>query len=286
MRYGLDIPTAGEYADPLTLADLAVEAEEAGWDGFFLWDVLFAQGDMHTPVVDPWIALAAIASRTQRIRIGAFLTPLPRRRPWQVARQTVTLDRLSNGRLIFGAALGYQALDFTVFGEDFDLKRRAEQLDEGLAILQGLWSGDVFSFHGAHYQVEDALFLPKPLQTPRIPVWLPAGWPKRAPLRRAARWDGVYLMTVNQQTNALLIPDEIREIAALISGYRADATAPFAIALNGTTPADQERGAEIVQPYAEAGATWWVEYEAEPKGMTAYRMRIRSGPPRLDPASR
>jgi alkanesulfonate monooxygenase SsuD/methylene tetrahydromethanopterin reductase-like flavin-dependent oxidoreductase (luciferase family) len=170
MKYGLDIPTAGEYADPHTLADLAAEAEEAGWDGFFLWDVLFAQGHMDTPVVDPWIALAAIATRTQRIRIGAFMTPLPRRRPWQVARQTVTLDHLSNGRLIFGAALGYQALDFTVFGEEFDLKHRAEKLDEGLAVLQGLWSGEVFRFQGTYYQVENARFLPKPLQTPRIPV--------------------------------------------------------------------------------------------------------------------
>src|SRR5205085_4891415 len=103
MKYGLDIPTAGEYANPLVLANLASEAEEAGWDGFFIWDVLFAKDQPAVPVVDPWVALAAIAMRTRRIRIGAFLTPLPRRRPWQVARETVALDHLSQGRLVFGA---------------------------------------------------------------------------------------------------------------------------------------------------------------------------------------
>jgi alkanesulfonate monooxygenase SsuD/methylene tetrahydromethanopterin reductase-like flavin-dependent oxidoreductase (luciferase family) len=151
MKFGLDIPTAGVYADPRKLADLAAEAEDAGWDGFFLWDIVFAEDTFNTPVLDPWIALSAIAMRTQRIRIGAMLTPLPRRRPWQVARETASLDLLSNGRLVFGAGLGYQARDFTPFGEDFDLKKRAEQLDEGLEILTGLWSGKPFSFHGKHY---------------------------------------------------------------------------------------------------------------------------------------
>src|SRR5947209_6380623 len=237
MKYGLDIPTAGVYADPRTLADLAAEAEEAGWDGFFIWDVLFVENQLTVPVVDPWIALAAIAMRTQRIRIGALLTPLPRRRPWQVARQTVALDHLSNGRLIFGAGLGYQALDFTSFGEDDDARLRAEKLDEGLEVLQGLWSGEAFSFHGKHYQVNDVTLLPKPLQSPRIPVWLAGGWPKRKPLRRAAGWDGIYLMTVNQATGELLTPEEIRAIAAYVKTYRTS-TEPFDIAMNGETPTD------------------------------------------------
>jgi alkanesulfonate monooxygenase SsuD/methylene tetrahydromethanopterin reductase-like flavin-dependent oxidoreductase (luciferase family) len=279
MRYGLDIPTTGEYAEPRKLADLAVDAEQAGWDGFFVWDALFAEGDMTTPIADPWIALAAIATRTERIRIGAFLTPLPRRHPWQVARQTVSLDHLSNGRLIFGGALGYQALDFTTFGEDFDVKRRAEKLDEGLEVLRGLWSGEAFTFHGTHYTVENAQFLPRPVQQPRIPVWLPTGWPRRAPLRRAARWDGVYVMTLNQETNEPLTSEETREIASLVTSYRANATDTFEIAVNGETPADPRRGAEIVQPYIEAGATWWLEWEASRKGYDAYRTRIRQGPP-------
>src|SRR5512136_2241596 len=119
MKFGLDVATSGDFADPGKLADLAYEAEQAGWDGFFVWDVMFAYQTMDEPVIDPWVTLAAIAMKTQHIRIGAFMTPLARRHPWQVARQTTTLDHLSNGRLVFGAALGYQALDFTPFGEDY-----------------------------------------------------------------------------------------------------------------------------------------------------------------------
>lgn len=155
MRYGLDIPITEEYASPQVLADLAVEAEEAGWEGFFLWDIVVS-GEY--PVVDPWIALAAIAMRTQRIRIGAFLTPLARRRPWLVARQAVAIDHLSGGRLIFGGALGQMKQDFTAFHEELDPRVRAEMLDEGLAIVRGLWRGLPFSFAGKHYRVDDVVF--------------------------------------------------------------------------------------------------------------------------------
>jgi alkanesulfonate monooxygenase SsuD/methylene tetrahydromethanopterin reductase-like flavin-dependent oxidoreductase (luciferase family) len=279
MKYGLDIPTAGVYADARVLAELAAEAEEAGWDGFFIWDVLFSSNMSTIPVVDPWIALAAIAMRTQRIRIGVMLTPLSRRRPWQVARETVSLDHLSNGRLIFGAGLGYQALDFTPFGEVYDAKIRAEKLEEGLEVLKGLWSGEVFSFQGKHYQVNDAQMLPKPLQSTGIPVWLAGGWPRRKPLRRAARWDGVYLMTVNQVTGELLTTEEVREIVAYVKDNR-EGNEPFDVAVNGETPAVARKGAEIVEPYMGAGATWWVEYEGSRETFGEYRERIRGGPPR------
>src|SRR6266566_128959 len=277
MKYGLDIPTAGTYADPRILAELAAEAEEARWDGFFIWDVLFAESQAAVPVIDPWVALAAIAMRTRRIKIGAFLTPLPRRRPWQVARETVALDLLSNGRLVFGAALGYQARDFAAFGEEFDARMRAEKLDEALEVLKALWSGETFSFQGKHYQVNDVCFLPKPLQVPRIPVWLAGGWPKRKPLRRAAQWDGIYLMTVNQVTGELLTPEEIREIVAYVNAHR-EATDPFDVAVNGETPADPHKRAEMMQRYSEAGATWWVELEAQGESFEEYRERIRRGP--------
>ncbi len=140
MKYGLDIPISDAYADPYKLADLAIEAEEAGWDGFFLQDVLSSGSPPGDPIIDPWIALAAVAMRTQRVKIGIFLTPLPRRRPWQVARETVALDILSHGRLIFGAGLGFQAPDFTPFGEEYDTKIRAEKLDEGLVLQPHLGS--------------------------------------------------------------------------------------------------------------------------------------------------
>jgi alkanesulfonate monooxygenase SsuD/methylene tetrahydromethanopterin reductase-like flavin-dependent oxidoreductase (luciferase family) len=280
MKYGLDIPTAGAYANARTLATLAAEAEEAGWDGFFLWDVLFAQDQPTIPVVDPWIALAAIAMRTHHIRIGAMLTPLPRRRPWQVARQTVALDYLSNGRLVFGAGLGYQALDFTPFNEEYDSKIRAEKLDEGLEVLRGLWSGETFSFQGKHYQVNEVTLLPKPLQSPRIPVWLAGGWPRHKPLRRAARWDGIYLMAANQVTGESLTPEEIREIVAYVNTYR-EADDPFDVAINGELTDPRQR-VEMIQRYSEAGATWWVEVEAPGQSFGEYQKRIRQGPPRVE----
>ena len=255
-------------------------AEDAGWDGFFIWDIVFTADGSDAPVVDPWVALSAIAMRTQRIKIGAMLTPLPRRRPWQVAREAVSVDLLSHGRLVFGAGLGYQARDFTPFGEDFDLKTRAEQLDEGLEVLRGLWSGEPFSFHGKHYQVDNVTYLPKPVQTPRIPIWVAGGWPNRKPFRRAARWDGIYIMTVNQVTNEYLTPGEIREIVAYINAHR-ETTDPFDIAVSGETPADKQQGAAIVRPHEEAGATWWIEIEDSRGSFEAYRERIRQGPPRV-----
>jgi alkanesulfonate monooxygenase SsuD/methylene tetrahydromethanopterin reductase-like flavin-dependent oxidoreductase (luciferase family) len=280
MRYGLDVPTAGDYASPHRLADLAAEAEDAGWDGFFLLDVLFAGEQMDTPVVDPWIALAAVAMRTEHIRLGAMVTPLARRRPWQVARQAVAIDHLSGGRLVFGAGLGWRALDFTPFGEPYDPVVLAQKLEEALEVIDGLWSGRPVSLQGAHYQIECVTMRPGPLQSPRIPVWLAGGWPRRKPIRRAAAWDGLYLMTVNQTTGELLQPDEIREIVAYVARHRT-ATDPFDVALNGETPADPAAGAEIVEPYRDAGATWWVEYEASRGSFDDYRRRIRRGPPRL-----
>lgn len=275
MRYGLDIPITGEYASPSMLADLAVEAEEAEWEGFFLWDIV-ASGD--EPVVDPWIALAAIAMRTERIRIGAFLTPLARRRPWLVARQAAAIDHLSGGRLIFGGALGQANQGFTAFHEELDPRVRSEMLDEGLAIVQGLWSGLRFSFTGKHYQLDDVLYLPKPVQVPRIPIWVAGGWPHRKPLRRAAQWDGIYLMTVNQETRELLSPQDVNEAAAYIAEHR-QTSDPFDIGVNGVTPDDRAEAAEIVRPYCGTGATWWVEYAASRWPLVEYRKRILAGPP-------
>jgi alkanesulfonate monooxygenase SsuD/methylene tetrahydromethanopterin reductase-like flavin-dependent oxidoreductase (luciferase family) len=254
MKFGLDVATSGDFADPRKLADLAAEAEQAGWDGFFVWDVIFANQTQDEPVVDPWVTLAAIAMRTERIKIGAFMTPLARRRPWQVARQAATLDHLSNGRLVFGASLGYQALDFLPFGEDYDARIRAEKLDEGLVVITGLWAGEEFSFRGKHFQLDKVRFNLRPAQLPRIPVWLAGGWPKRKPLERAARWDGLYLMTTNQATNELLTPEEVREAAAYCAAHRPNG-APFDIAVNLDLPPERGAAAAMLAAYEQAGAT-------------------------------
>lgn len=277
MKYGLDVSITGAYAHAGLLADLAVLAEEAGWDGFFVQDGLL-NADSEA-LVDPWIALCAIALRTERLLIGALMTPLAAYRPWQVARQTVSLDHLSQGRLIFGAGLGFQAHDFVAVGEDADPRRRAEKLDEGLEILRKLWSGEAFSFQGTHYQMTEVQLLPKPLQSPRIPVWIAGVWPNHKPFRRAAGFDGIYI--ASQKANGeTLTPNALQEALAYIKIQR-EPTSPFDVVFAGETPADFKQGAKTVQPYREAGVTWWLEgIWAERGSVQDMRERIRQGPPR------
>lgn len=275
MKYALDLSTANTYADPGLLADLAAEAEAAGWDGCFVWDAVFAR-PAESPMCDPWIALAAIAAKTSRIRIGAMVTPLARRRPWQIARETTSLDHLSNGRLIFGVGLGYQALDFDAFGEDADPRMRAEKLDEGLDILSQLWSGKRVNFRGKHYRVSSARFLPRPIQRPRIPIWVAGYWPNRGPFRRAARWDGVLPGMVGEVDPT---PDELREILGYIRTQRRS-TSAFEVAVYGQTPSDPVRAGKTLRPLIAAGATWWREGIGDWRGgLRRVRARIRSGPP-------
>jgi len=264
------VPVSGAFADPRLLAGMAADAEEAGWDGFFLQDLL----NTTEPVAEPWISLAAVALRTERIRIGIMLTPLTRRRPWQVARQAATIDNLSRGRLVFGAGLGYSAQDFTPFGEEWDGRVRASRLDEALEIVTGLWSGEPYSFAGAHHRIDDVTLRPAPVQSPRIPVWVAAGWPRRRPIERAARWDGVYLMTVRQDTREPLTPADVADAAAALrtAGRRPG----FEIGFNAVRRGD---GAAQVREFADAGGTWWVELADDEGGPEAYRRRIRSGPP-------
>lgn len=260
------------------LATLATEAEQAGWDGFFVWDAVFAiPPDL--PMCDPWIALAAVAMNTHRIRLGAIVTPLARRRPWQIARETISLDHLSNGRLILGVGLGYQALDFEAFGEEAAPKLRGEKLDEALAIVSGLWRGEVFNFQGKHYRVNDVRFLPQPIQTPRIPIWVAGYWPNHKPLRRAACWDG--LLPGKEEP---LTPEDLKEIMAYVKVHRTS-PAPFDVAVYGQTPSDPKKGSEIVLPWIEAGATWWREGIEDSRGsLEEMKTRIRSGPPKMHAA--
>ena len=180
MHYGMTLSPFGPFADPRYLMELAQAAEAAGWDGFFLWDTV-VHDEQGYPLAEPWTALAAIAAGTTRLRLGVMITPLSRRRPWQVARQVLTLDHLSNGRVIFGAGLGGAMADFESFGEETNAKVRAAMLDEGLQIVRGLWSGQPTSFEGNHYKVAPVHFRPPPIQT-NIPIWMGGMWPNRAPM--------------------------------------------------------------------------------------------------------
>ncbi|MDK3157373.1 LLM class flavin-dependent oxidoreductase [Kamptonema cortianum] len=288
MKYGLTMPPFGPYADPKYLASIAREAEEAGWDGFFIWDHVVYDNPSH-PMVDPWIGLAAIACKTTRIRIGAMITSLARRHPWKVARETVSLDILSDGRLIFGAGLGDPPeRDFGTFNEPEDARIRAARLDEGLAILNGLWSGQPFSHSGEHYTVKETVFLPIAVQQPRIPIWVGGSWNKHAPMRRAARWDGFFPL----KWRGMVSVDEWRDIQAYVKEQRTS-DAPFDWIQGGTSPGDQrDKAADFVAQYADVGVTWWVEHidpwrfglgwEELMTTEVVERMneRIRQGPPR------
>ncbi|MBN1248328.1 MAG: LLM class flavin-dependent oxidoreductase, partial [Anaerolineae bacterium] len=189
MRYGIYVPNFGPFGSAAAMAQLAQEAEAAGWDGFFIWDHV---AGWHQPFVDPWIALTAVAMSTGRIRLGTTVTPLPRRRPAMLARETVSVDVLSGGRLILGVGIGGGTAEWDDLGEETDLRVRGAMLDEGLDVLTGLWRNGAFSYEGAYYAVRDADFRPKPVQSPRIPIWVGGVWPAKAPFRRMARWDGMF----------------------------------------------------------------------------------------------
>jgi alkanesulfonate monooxygenase SsuD/methylene tetrahydromethanopterin reductase-like flavin-dependent oxidoreductase (luciferase family) len=279
MRFGINFPIFGEYSNPRLLAELAREAEDLAWDGCFIWDhIQFRQSE---PTLDPWITLAAMALATSRVRIGPLVTPLFRRHPWKLARETVTLDHLSQGRLVFGVGLGDDAFgEISTFNGPMDEKVRAAMLDEGLAILTGLWSGAPFSFNGTHFQVRDACFRPPALQSPRIPIWVGGRWPRKPPFRRAARYDGV--IPVVGDFRSSIAPAELAQLVAFIGGRRT-ATSPFDVVQLGSTPAEsRDQDYEIVAPYADAGATWWVEgIVPSRRSLGEVRRRIRRGPPSL-----
>jgi alkanesulfonate monooxygenase SsuD/methylene tetrahydromethanopterin reductase-like flavin-dependent oxidoreductase (luciferase family) len=274
MNYGFVLP----FGDANEAAELAYEAEQAGWDGFFVWEPVWG--------VDAWISLTAAAMRTNRIRLGTMLTPLSRMRPWKLASETATLDRLSNGRVILSVGLGAPDTGFAEFGEVTDKKTRAELLDEGLDILTGLWRGQPFNYQGKHYQIKETSFFPPPppKQQPRIPVWVVGAWPRMKSMRRAMRYDGLLPNILGEDgQHRPASPEDIRAIKAFIDANRNSDT-PYDIIVEGKTPGDNPvQAAVTLLPWAEAGATWWLEADWEAlrneKGQEQILSRIRQGPP-------
>jgi hypothetical protein len=277
MRFAVGLPNLHDYAEPGRLVALARAAETAGWDGCFIWDHL-AYRDPPAPAADPQVVLGAIAVSTSRIRIGALLTPLARRRPSKVARETATLDVLSGGRLVFGAALGWSGEEeFEDLGEPGDARIRADKLDEGLAVLDALWSGEPVDFQGEHYTVRDTRFTPRPLQRPRIPVWIGGGWPSRRPFRRAARWDGVYPVLKGMADTDTMPPGQLSEIVAYTCEHRPQHLPPLDVILEGNSAGDRAALAD----YEAAGLTWYVEKLGWWSGsVDDVAAVIRRGPPR------
>lgn len=280
MHFGILVPNFGNCCgSPRELAELAVEVEDSGWDGFFIFDHILYSNNEHVPVVDPWVALAAIAMNTKRMRIGPLVTPLARRRPWKLARETVSIDHLSNGRLTLGVGLGDPAdAEFTSLGENGEDRTRAAKLDEGLEVLVELWRGESFSYLGKHYEVRNVQFLPRPFQSPRIPIWVAGRWPRREPFLRAARWDGVFPLGLARGSK--LNPDEIRKVLSFIRKHRADTSAYDLVATSGENGHEDDN--EMLHAYAAAGATWWMkDVRRWRNSREELGSRIRKGPPRI-----
>lgn len=265
MKFGFILPSG----DARTAAGVAREAELAGWDGFFVWEPVWG--------IDAWISLTAAAMVTERIRLGTMLTPLSRMRPWELASKTVTLDHLSDGRVTLAVGLGAIDSGFAQFGEQTDIRTRAELMDEGLDILTGLWKGQPFNYHGKHYTVRETSFFspPPPLQQPRIPVWVVGVWPRMKSMRRVLRYDGLV-----HQGGAETLPD----IRGWIEANRTAST-PFEYVVEGETPGDDGAAQRaVVEPWEQAGATWYNESMWQVPDtrarLDAILTRVRQGPPR------
>jgi alkanesulfonate monooxygenase SsuD/methylene tetrahydromethanopterin reductase-like flavin-dependent oxidoreductase (luciferase family) len=248
VKRAIDIPPFGELSDPRVLAGLAAAAEENGWDGFFVWDHIVHRSPLRG-VADPWVALAAVACATSRLRIGPMITPLSRRRVQKLARETVTLDVLSSGRLTLGVGLGSARNgEFEPFGEVAEPRERARLLDKGLDELTTYWAGE---------------FEPAPLQQPRIPVWVAAEWPHRRPVQRALRWDGIF-------PTGLPDPAALAQLVGEIHAGRPDGQ-PFDVVI-GLPPG------EDIEPWERAGATWVVtDFGVQPT-LAEVRAAVDAGP--------
>ena len=284
LKHGVAAPNF--RTDPNDLIELGVAAEEAGFDGYFLWDhIVFSNRGDGPPVQDPWSVLAVVAARTSRITIGTVITPVPRRRPWQLARQTTTLDRLSDGRVVLGVGIGSPAYgDFGIFHEPSGDRERAELLDEGLDVLAGLWSGEPFSYAGAHLNVDTVRFTPTPVQRPRIPVWVAGVLPAQRPIARAARWDG-FVPIRWSSSDGLVRPSaaDFVEVTAQITAQRdragVDPDAGYDMVVWAEVAPEPAALPDLARPYADAGATWWIETaRPEPDWWEGIKARVKAGP--------
>lgn len=262
MRYGVYVPSYGRYGDPHLLRDLAVATENAGWDGFFMYDVI-TWDDYESPVADPWVTLAAAATATSRIHLGPMAVPLPRRRPWKLALEARTLQELSRGRLILGVSAGV-GWDYLRFGESAGGRERGERLDEGVVLLKEFLTGKPVRHDGKYYQANDVQ-----LSAAEVPVWTTGFWPRTVPFRGATGADGIFPQ-VRDPNQDFRLPSvqEVREIRAEFGAGDLALWSPLT-----------EPSAELAGDYADAGATWWFSNGADVTPEDLYE-RIAAGPPR------
>ena len=283
MRFSVNIPCFGDFADPRTVGRLAATAEEAGWDGLFVWDHLVHRFHGDRPFADPWMLLTAAALATSRLRLGTLVTPVARRRPQALAKQVATLDVLSGGRVTLGVGLGGPIDDeYGSFGDTTDPVELAQRLDEALPLLPAYWSGRPVSHSGPHYTVEDVTLLPATVQQPRVPIWIAGFWPNRPPMRRAARWDGVVPLFKEHRHGDVPPVELVTELLSYVEEQRGSLDG-FDVVLGGVT--SPSSAADVVGPLAEVGATWWDERQLQRgpdiDSLSAVLRRVEAGPPLL-----
>lgn len=278
MKYGFLAPQA-TLSETLETARLL---ESHGWDGFFTFDGI-SNGPM--PTWDPWVVLGAVATQTERVTLGTLVHPLSRRRPWKVAREALTVDHLSNGRLVLPVGLGtMEDRGFThVHPEITDRKQRAERLDEALDILKLAWQGEPFSYAGTHYRVDDLVFQPRPVNGD-IPVWVVGAWPSRRSVGRAVRYEGIIPELIGRDlTESPIDLDDMRKVTTWVRNHRTG-TEPFDQVTWGVTAnGDSDVARTQVEACADAGATWWIESMWDDDGIPFdhLKRRIEQGPPRV-----
>ncbi|MEO6651087.1 MAG: LLM class flavin-dependent oxidoreductase [Ilumatobacteraceae bacterium] len=261
MKFGFVIP----WADADEVGELAAAAEENGWDGVFVWEPVWG--------VDSWVSLALAAVRTSKIRIGTMLTPPSRRRPWELASQVATVDRLSDGRVTLSVGLGAPDSGMQAFGEECGRRERAELMDECLDIACGLWRGQPFEYHGRHYQVEPTEFptIGQTVQTPRVPIWCVGALGFSKSMDRALRWDGLIPQVIDDGTARQAELDELAAIRDQLPGGDYD------VVIEGVGSAHSPAA------WADAGATWWLETQWDAVGQARPALatfdRLRDGPP-------
>ena len=255
MKYGYVLP-GGKPGENL---EHAVAAETAGWDGIFLWE-----GVYHS---DPWAQMAAIAMRTERIMLGTLLTPAPRRRPWVLGGQCVTVDQLSGGRVILSIGVGaFETVLGELPNEEHDMRVRGELLDETIDLLRAMWSGKPVEHEGKHYTVTLPAG-PKAARKRGIPIWCVGVWPHMKSMRRTLRCDGIIPQADSPET-----------VATIAEWLRENGKGDIDILSAGmTTPKNAEKK---IKPWADAGATWWIEENWAAKSPAVVRKRIDAGPPR------
>lgn len=282
MNFGLALPNChGDFSDVRLMAEVAHEAEESGWDGIFLWDHIGDKwGD---EVSDPWIMLTAIAMRTQRLKLGTMVTPITRRRPWKLAREVVTLDQLSQGRMILGVGSG-GGVEYVNYHESGDAKTYGARTDEALELLSLLWSGERISYNGQYYQLENVRHLPRPVQQPRIPIWIGGVWPNKKPMRRAAQWDGICPIGKGVSMTQQMTPEQVYECFQYVRSQQTEEqrNRPYARVQWGILDGkDRGYDAALVSSYEEVAVNWWIENITWERGtLQELRPYIRQGPPR------